>query len=267
MSNQPADGYDSDEDVEFEDVPIQPQRHSSADLLDRPSEHAGPVSMIIPWAPALNIPPQREAPLAPGSNAEMQLRGRLSAGIDRINSRHMKFQLGVDGRYTGIQQLADDIEGIADMLWESATPTIQVEGLISLAGLLERNLRSYPFDPQPTLTILNKLDYYLTALMQGEHPESNVRLPGADADRPLVTPTQRVRIRSIAETTRTSLFSVMPQDDDEDEGEGEGETGDDDQEEPEMPGWMMQASRVYERVLMLLGDLGDPNETGEFLTE
>jgi hypothetical protein len=41
----------------------------------------------------------------------------------------MKAQMGMDTtntqpgqtRYTGIQQLADDIEGTADMLWESAT--------------------------------------------------------------------------------------------------------------------------------------------------
>jgi hypothetical protein len=59
----------------------------------------------------------------------MQLRGRLSTAIDKINFRQMKAQMGMDtantepglSRYTCIQQLADDIEGTADMLWESAT--------------------------------------------------------------------------------------------------------------------------------------------------
>jgi hypothetical protein len=88
--------------------------------------------------------------------------------------------------------------------------------------------------------------------MQGEHPLSHVRLPGADTDRPFVTQTQKVRIRSIAESTRTKLFSMMPQAQDDEDEDAEEES--DDWEEPEMPRWMMQATRIYERVLMLLGD-------------
>lgn len=98
--------------------------------------------------------------------------------------------------------------------------------------------------------------------MQGEHPHSHSPLPGANPEHPFVTQTQKVRIRSIAETTRSELFAMMPQSrDDEDE---DGNDGYDDWKEPEIPPWMMQATRVYERVLMLLGDQGDPNETGGF---
>jgi hypothetical protein len=132
MANIPPNGVDSDEDVEFEDVPFQPtqpQQPPTDGSSDLPSGHAGPVSTNIPWVPTLRIPPQREAPFASGSNAEVQLRGRLSTAIDRINFRQMKAQIGMDtsitepgfSRYTCIQQLADDIEGTADMLWESAT--------------------------------------------------------------------------------------------------------------------------------------------------
>ncbi|GLI79884.1 hypothetical protein PoHVEF18_008226 [Penicillium ochrochloron] len=274
MANPPPPNeHDSDEDVEFEDVPFQPtQPHAvSTNGSDLPSEHAAAVSTNMPWVPALRIPPQRERPLASGSNGEVQLRGRLSTAIDRINSRQMKAQMGMDTtntqpgqtRYTCIQELADDIEGTADMLWESATPSIQVEGLITLAGILEHSLPTYPFDPEPTLTILNKLDYFFIALMQGEHPLSHTPLPGATPDHPFVTQTQKVRIRSIAETTRSNLFGMIPEPP-EDEA---GYDGYDDWEEPEMPPWMMQATRVYERVLMLLGDQGDPNETGGFEEE
>lgn len=127
----PPNEHDSDEDVEFEDVPFQPvqPQEFTTDGSDLPSEHAGPVSTNMPWAPPLRIPPQRETPLASGSNGELQLRGRLSTAIDRINFRQMKAQMRMDttntepgqSRYTSIQQLADDIEGTADMLWESAT--------------------------------------------------------------------------------------------------------------------------------------------------
>jgi hypothetical protein len=99
--------------------------------------------------------------------------------------------------------------------------------------------------------------------MQGEHPLSHTPLPGATPDHPFVTQTQKVRIRSIAETTRSNLFGMIPEPP-EDEA---GYDGYDDWEEPEMPPWMMQATRVYERVLMLLGDQGDPNETGGFEEE
>lgn len=143
------------------------------------------------------------------------------------------------------------------------TASIQVEGLITLAGILERSLGTYPFDAKPTLTILNKLDYFFITLMQGEHSESHTPLPGVNPDRPFVTQTQKVRIRSIAETTRSNLFAMMPMPQDDEDGTDQ----DDDCEEPEMPEippWMMQASRVYERVLMLLGDQGDPNEAGGY---
>lgn len=60
----------------------------------------------------------------------------------------------------------------------------------------------------------------------------------------LVTQTQKVRIRSLAETTRYKVFSVLPVGDEEEEGEeGAGE-------QP----WVLEATRVYDRTLMLLAD-------------
>lgn len=154
--------------------------------------------------------------------------------------------------------------------------SVQVEGMITLAGIFQRALRSYPFDAIATLTLLNKLDYYLASLIEGKDAMSQSPLPGANPDRPLVTATQRVRIRSIAENSRTQLFSIMPssgentEDDtdaaaDADDAEDENEDQDDNEAEdlnggyddwedpPEFPSWMTQAARVYERVLMLTG--------------
>lgn len=155
--------------------------------------------------------------------------------------------------------------------------SVQVEGMITLAGIFQRALRSYPFDAIATLTLLNKLDYYLASLIEGKDSMSQSPLPGANPDRPLVTATQRVRIRSIAENSRTQLFSIMPspgenteddtdadadadddaEDGDEDRDDNEAEDlngGYDDWEDlPEFPSWMTQAARVYERVLMLTG--------------
>ena len=151
--------------------------------------------------------------------------------------------------------------------------SVQVEGMITLAGIFQRALTSYPFDAIATITLLNKLDYYLASLIEGKDATSQSPLPGASPDRPLVTATQRVRIRSIAENSRTQLFSIMPSsgentDDDTDaaaDAEDENEDQDDNEAEdlnggyddwedlPEFPSWMTQAARVYERVLMLTG--------------
>lgn len=155
--------------------------------------------------------------------------------------------------------------------------SVEVEGMITLAGIFQRALKTYPFDAIPTLTLLNKLDYYLASLIEGKDAMSQLPLPGANPDRPPVTATQRVRIRSIAENSRTELFSIMPSsgenteddtdadadadgaedenEEDQDDNEAEDlDGGDDDWEDlPEFPSWMTQAARLYERVLMLTG--------------
>lgn len=132
MADIPLDDHDSDEDVEFEDVPgFRPVQAETpaANVSDRPSDHIGPVTANIAWVPQLNIPPQRAAPYASGSDAEVQLRGRLSEALERIEFRHMKTQMSLAPsigepdhiRYKSVQELANDIEDTADMLWSSAT--------------------------------------------------------------------------------------------------------------------------------------------------
>lgn len=78
------------------------------------------------------------------------------------------------------------------------------------------------------------------------HPLTNAPLPGSQGP-PLVTQTQKVRIRSLAEMTRNKIFSILPDPDPEDEF---------DVEQP----WVLEATRVYDGVLMLLADLGDVGE-------
>lgn len=113
------------------------------------------------------------------------------------------------------------------------------------------SLPTYKFDPESALTILHKFDEIFAALCTGAHPSSHSPLPGTVDGRPLVTQTQKVRIRSLAETTRNKIFSCLP---DSDEG-GDWDDGD----EVEQP-WVLEATRVYDRTLMLLGDQGDGGE-------
>lgn len=112
-------------------------------------------------------------------------------------------------------------------------------------------LPTYPFDPPAMLTILHKFDAIFAALCTGLHPITGSALPGADSGRPLVTQTQKVRIRSLAEDTRNQIFLVLPDSDERDVEEGEGGESED------MQPWLMEATRVYDRTLMLLADQGE----------
>lgn len=127
------------------------------------------------------------------------------------------------------------------------TASIQVESLISLAGITEMALPTHPFDGPTALTLLHKFDEVFVALCTGIDPLTREPLASASASgqerpRSLVTQTQKVRIRSLAETTRYKVFSVLPGEDEEGE-EGEGEQA-----------WVLEATRVYDRTLMLLAD-------------
>lgn len=80
-------------------------------------------------------------------------------------------------------------------------------------------------------------------------------LPGAVVGQSLLTETQKVRIRSLAETTRFQVFasfsasstSVGAGDDDDEE----------EHEEPQFSPMMFAATKVYEKTLMLLAEQGD----------
>lgn len=270
--------HDSDMDEEFEDVPITQSNNTSEPTPT-------PISTgERKWTPSLSLPPQQSPPI-PGSQEETQLRGRLSTGIERITYRQMKSEMGMDApdthishrKYESFAELSTEVEHLIDMLWASSsrklTPnpssqypygvyfsqirsilitfcfnpaSIQTEGLITLAGIVEMALPTHPFDGRTTLSLLHKFDSVFVALCTGFHPLTGAPLLEAGAGnserRPLVTQTQKVRIRSLAETTRLKVFSVV----------GEDAEGDDDAE-----GWVLEATKVYDGVLMLLGDSGD----------
>jgi hypothetical protein len=119
---------DSDSDVEFEDVPISlPSRPRNREVTD--------IAISIPptprpqWTPTLSLPQQRSQPIPSGSEAETQLRGQISTGIERVTYRKMKSDMGMDApdtpaserRYESFKELAADVEGLIDTLWASAT--------------------------------------------------------------------------------------------------------------------------------------------------
>ncbi|KAJ6185064.1 hypothetical protein N7519_006365 [Penicillium mononematosum] len=265
---------DSDSDVEFEDVPMS--------LPSRPRDETD-IAISIPstprpqWTPTLSLPQQRNQPIPSGSEEETQLRGQISTGIERVTYRKMKSDMGMDApdtpaserRYESFKELAADVEGLIDTLWASATPAIQTEALITLAGLTQTSLPAFPFDAPPTLNIFHKLDSVFAALCTSTHPLTGATLPGARSGQSLVTETQKVRIRSLAERTRHQVFSCLAKSNDRGNaaavsangygyGDDEDEESGDDVDEP----WMLEATRVYEKSLMLLAEQDPSGEAG-----
>ncbi|CAG8063718.1 unnamed protein product [Penicillium salamii] len=244
---------DSDSDAEFEDVPM--TRRIGGDDVEVPISRPSPT-----WTPALSLPPQRAGPLASGSEEETQLRGQISTGVERVTYRKMKSDMGMDApdtppthrRYDSFAQLADDVSGLVDLLWASATPAIQTEALITLAGLTQTSLPSFAFSAEATLSIFHKFDSVFSALCTSTHPITGAALPGAVIGQSLATETQKVRIRSLAERTRHQVFSCL--------ATSSASTGDEDGneelEEPDEP-WMLEATKVYEKSLMLLAEQSD----------
>ncbi|KAJ5606894.1 hypothetical protein N7537_003513 [Penicillium hordei] len=263
---------DSDSDVEFEDVPIS---HPAG------SRNRGDIEIPIiirstpqpQWTPTLSLPRQRSQPIPSGSEEETQLRGQISTGIERVTYRKMKSDMGMDApdtpaserKYDSYQDLAADVENLIDTLWASATPAIQTEALITLAGLTQTSLPAFPFDAPPTLNIFHKLDSVFAALCTSTHPLTGAVLPGAQPGQSLVTETQKVRIRSLAERTRYQVFSCLTKSNERGNaangyggGDDEDENSGDEVDDP----WMLEATRVYEKSLMLLAEQDPEVEAG-----
>ncbi|CAI7657752.1 unnamed protein product [Penicillium viridicatum] len=263
---------DSDSDVEFEDVPISlPARTRNREDIEIPiTIRSNPQPQ---WTPTLSLPHQRSQPISSGSEEETQLRGQISTGIERVTYRKMKSDMGMDApdtpaserRYDGFEDLAADVEDLIDMLWASATPAIQTEALITLAGITQTSLPAFPFDAPPTLNILHKLDSVFAALCTSTHPLTGAVLPGAQPGQSLVTETQKVRIRSLAERTRYQVFSCLAQSTEggnATNGYGDGDDEDEDSGDEVDEPWMLEATRVYEKSLMLLAEQDPDVEAG-----
>jgi hypothetical protein len=160
-----------------------------------------------------------------------------------------------------------------------------------LAGLTNTYLPDYPFSPGATFRLLKKLDISFASLILGENVETGAPLSGFESQRQVVSMTEKVRIKGIAEMGRIVIVEVKDkedelwnedEDDDEDEDEDEDEMDldrpsrppirrnldelDDDSDDfaevfavdnyrPGAPGkWEMEVAKTYERTMELLGD-------------
>ncbi|KAH8431171.1 general transcription factor IIH subunit TFB6 family [Aspergillus melleus] len=245
------------------------------------------------------LPKQRSHPLRPGSTKETTVINHVDRVILTINRRHAKkfssayedpTQSGsaqLERGYEGFQEVAKDIEGLVDVLWVSGTPSLQIPYLISLAVLINTYLPDYPFTPKPTFRLLRKLDTVFASLLTGEDADSGAPLSGFETRRNVVSMTEKVRIKSIAETCRVTVVEaretvdeLAEDDDDSDDdelgmemedvygtrGDSNSNSNADVNVYADAPGrWEMETARVYEKTIQLLGD--ELGKAGEFCDE
>jgi len=194
----------------------------------------------------------------------------VDSHILAINRRHAKKFSGsitgpdeADPGYENFREVAKDIEAIVDVLWVSATPSLQIPYLISLAVLVNSYLPDFPFSPGSTFHLVRKLDTVFASLIQGEDIESGATLPGFEGRRGVVSTTEKVRIKSITESTRIVVVDVQDKASGitDDDGLMDLDNASEDDEETDVdqymdtPGrWEMECARVYEKTVQILGD-------------
>ncbi|KAF7586977.1 hypothetical protein BBP40_007892 [Aspergillus hancockii] len=225
------------------------------------------------------LPRPRSHPLKAGSVKETTVVNHVDKTILTINRRHAKkFSSAFDDisqkesekGYESFREVAKDIEGLVDILWVTGTPSLQTPYLISLAVYINTYLPEYPFSPKATFRLLRKLDSVFTSLLTGEDADSGAPLPGFETRRNTVSMTEKVRIKSIAETCRVAVVEAReqvegPYDEDEDDFSDDDDDFDDIYGTTDYPTpgrWEMETARVFEKTIQLLGD--ELGKEGEF---
>lgn len=146
--------------------------------------------------------------------------------------------------------------------------------MISLAVLVNSYLPDFPFSPKPTFRLLRKLDSVFASLLLGEDVESGAPLSGFENNPNLISMTEKVRIKSIAETCRVAVVEAKESDKSKAGEEHDENSSDDEDEDEDEDGvygtekyesigrWEMETAKVYERTIELLGD--ELGKAGEF---
>ena len=128
-----------------------------------------------------------------------------------------------------------------------------------MALLVNTMIPAFQASPRQMFRLLDKLDYAFSSLLLGKDVESREHLPGFDLGRRVST-TEKVRIRSLLERTRSAVAVAISKGDFEEEQEDveedlEGDLiMDADETVPEREDWHVQASKVYDRTLVELGE-------------
>lgn len=160
----------------------------------------------------------------------------------------------------------------------SCLASLQIPFLLNIAQTVQTSLPAFPYSPQSTFKLLNKLDLAFASLLQGSDVQTEERLPGFEGRRGKLSTTDKVRIRGTVERTRVAVVEVAGKDVPVDENTSMVQSATDTDEDMfsedtsitetrEGGGhrrWEMDIARVYERTLVELGASLDTSGLGGF---
>lgn len=182
----------------------------------------------------------------------------------------------------------------AGMLIIALPASLQIPYFLTIALALSTYVISFPFSPQPTFTLLRKLDVVFASLLRGVHVQTGATLPGFDNGQGRVRTTEQVRIKGLVERSRVAIVEVAGKDgrmmmdldsmnlesarrivETEDDFTTDGdETMDELTNDSEITlgfdteegsaRWEMDVARVYERTIVELGLSLNPFGVGDF---
>ncbi|KHJ34642.1 putative meiotic recombination protein dmc1 [Erysiphe necator] len=205
------------------------------------------------------LPRPRSKPLRAGSKKEDAIRRYAEEKILHISRRFTKkFQPAEESRfgdvkgYVSFEEVAVDLGGLADVVWLSATPNLQTQYLLSIAGILITYLPAFPPVPSATLSILKKMDHAFSSLLKAEDIVTGEALPGFSGSMNVgFSKTDMVRLKGLVEETRVLVVNLMGYMElEEDKTDPQTETSMDSFENCDM-----DVARVYEHTIVQLEKL------------
>lgn len=191
-----------------------------------PSQHSSP------------LPQSRRNPLKPGGQKESELIRYLDQGVNRIQkcvdnrltNRKADQLLDEPVGYGSFWEVAEDLEGLVDVIWVSGSrmsqyvqvmrrlwltmilvANLQMPYLLNIALLTEEFLPL--FDPSArsthaTFRLLSKLDFAFSSLLTGHDATTGEFLSGFEPGRSVST-TDKVRLKGIVDRTRLTMVRLL----------------------------------------------------------
>lgn len=206
-----------------------------------------------------DLPIPRTHPIPSGSSKETALINYIDNKLLHVTRRYNKSfaadatDKSKESGYVSFEQVISDLNPIVDVVWISATPLIQTQYLLLIAGHFRAFMHSFPFVTTAFL-LARKLDAAFSTLLSDAARAPNSRD---------ISMTDRVRIRSLAEETRLEMTNLAAKsgfstnaDDESSEDEEETDTDDNLTNNGNAIGGhsiSLSLGQVYEKTMQILG--------------
>ncbi|KAF8427539.1 hypothetical protein EV426DRAFT_590529 [Tirmania nivea] len=175
-----------------------------------PSIPSPPVSMKLSLSiigKQRPLPAPRPTPLKPGSKHETALVRFLDEGLLDISRKYTKKY--TPGGYYDIQPMVQDLERLVDLIWISATPSLQIQYLLQIANNFNDYLASFQLNLKVTFRFLDVLDRCFYALITGNSANPDTTPISAPMASPHFSMTAKVRLNSIIQRTRLHIIKIV----------------------------------------------------------